>query len=394
MKFLQSLFKAKPAAEKPTRRALRVARSRARRSGGFVEAADRWSFNWEMRRQLYQHLSAKLNNSVTLEKALEDFKKRLVRKKKKSQLKIIDDILRVMKDGTRADDAFSRWIPPMEASLFSSGIEDGKLPQALNIIIRVEGSRRRIAKAYRGAGLRPLYLGALLYLAFWTVGYYIAPMLQTTLPEAQAQGLGASLYVVARVVQSPLMIAIPVLAAVGYIALQLSKARWTGRYRLFAEATLSTYGLYRDLEGYAWLKSFVGLMRAGKTEVEAMQFQLQHATPYIAERLSTYRRKLLDGESLYSALISGGRYLRRGIGFEFPNPDVVDDIGSLDGSADFDERIEAIADEWAEKLEESAVAKAKAMGFAFDIVMYLVVIYLVLAVNSMQDQLSAVQRFF
>lgn len=391
MKFLTDLFaKKKPSERRRRRRASGATKERT----GFVEAVDRWSFNWEIRKKLYRHLSAKIDNGVTLEVALADFKKRLERKKKTSQLKIIDDILRVMKDGTRADKAFSRWIPAMEASLFSSGFEDGKLPLALNIIVRVESSRRRIVNAFRGAGTRPLYMGAMLYLAFWTVGFYIAPMLQTTLPESQATGLGASLYVVAHIAQSPFLMALPVAVFGGWLGLQWSKPRWTGKWRLMAERHLSSYRLYRDLEGYAWTKSFVGLMKAGKSDVEALQFQMEHATPWLEERLHSVRRQLVDGASLYAALTNGGRRLSRGHGFEFPNPDIVEDIGSLDGFSDFEDRIEAVADEWAQELEEAAVSKAKTMGFVLDIAMYVVVIYLVMAVNSLQDQLSSVQRYF
>lgn len=376
--------------------AARRLRGRARQAEEKAESAplhERVAFDWSMRKKFYRHVAKKVNNGLTVEQALEEFRQRMVRRRSKSMQKIIGNIARLMRNGAGLNRAMLPWVPSLEASLIASGEEKGNLPDALELILKVEGSRRRVLKAYLSAAVRPLWMAALLFISVWVVGYYIMPMLQQSMPQSKATGLAAALFTVGRWSQSAFAAVVPV-AYLGYAALvHWSKPRWTGASRAWADQHIGTYRMYRNLEGYAWIKSFIGLMKAGKSDVEAVEFQMRHATPWLAERLVSIKSSLLNGKKLHEALLEK-RLRLGGQSFNFPDPDIIDDIASLQGFSDFEESIEEVVDEWANELEEATRGKAAFMGMVFDLLMYLIVVFLVLAMQSIADQMMAATRFF
>lgn len=94
---------------------------------------------------------------------------------------------------------------------------------------------------------------------------------------------------------------------------------------------------------------------------------------------------MVNGEGLANAL--------RHVGFDFPNPDMIDDIASMADFDDFPTRIMKRTTQWADDLEQSVKAKIKILGFCFDMVMYGLILIVLLGMNSLSVQMGSVPGF-
>ncbi|KWW32353.1 MULTISPECIES: type II secretion system F family protein [Cupriavidus] len=348
---------------------------------------DELMFGWSVRQGLYRHLSAQVGNTVPVETALDNYRRRLQRRKQVTADKIVGDISRRMRDGSTLAKALSNWIPADEVSIISSGELSGSLAKSLDLLVE---SKRRIAnvmKTVKSSMTRPLIYSVAIYAFVWVVGRFVIPDLQFALPEERARGLVAGMFVTGRLANSWVAIIPPVIGQVllGWIAYSLP--RWEGRRRVAFERYFP-YNFYRDIHGYAWLMGFTALLRAGMPDVTILKNQLEHASPWLHERLHALWWRMDNGSSLPAALMAEGTGGMPPFGF--PNPDIIDDIDSMAGFSDFPERISKVASIWAEDLEESTRARAARFGFWAEMVMYGLMALLMLAVNAMSDQLANV----
>jgi hypothetical protein len=351
-----------------------------------VRAADLIAFGWPVREALYRHLSAQVGNGVTVETALDTFRLRLKRRKKVSSDKIIGDVARRMRDGATLATALGRWVPQDEASVISSGELSGNLPRSLDLVIEAKRRLARVNKALKTSMVSPAIYLVIVYGMVWVIGRFVTPGLQQALPKDKAQGLVAGLYAAGDFANSLWALIPPLVVVAMIVVVTRSLPKWIGRKRLAAE-NFFPYSFYRDIQGYTWLMSFSALLRAGMADVEILKRQTKEATPWLKERLHALWWRMDNGASLSAALLAKGR---NGMpSFGFPNPDIVDDIDSMAGFADFPERIAVVAVQWADELEMTTLARAKAFGFWMEIAMYGVMGLLMVAINSMSTQMSS-----
>lgn len=350
-------------------------------------AGDRMAFSWPVREGLYKHLSAQIYNDVPVEDALDSFAKRLQRKKKISSAKIIADVARRMRDGKSLAQALSTWVPSDEVAIVTSGEQAGKLTPSLDLLIEAKRRVARVNSAIKSALVTPGIYVALVYGMIWTIGRFVTPGLQQAMPKERAQGMVYALYAAGDFANSWWALIPPAIAALAVVAVVRSLPRWTGKHRITAERYFP-YSFYRDIQGYTWLMGFTSLLQAGMPDVEILKREKAKASPWLKERLNALWFRTSNGKSLSDALLAEGK---NGMpAFGFPNPDIVDDIASMSGFGDFPERISKVAIQWAQELELSTLARAKSFGFAMEIVMYVVMGFLMVAINSMSSQMGSV----
>ena len=134
--------------------------------------------------------------------------------------------------------------------------------------------------------------------------------------------------------------------------------------------------------------SFVALIRVGVPDVEVLKRQLEFCSPWLRERLYALWWRMDNGASLSSALMARGK---NGMPpFDFPNPDVIDDIASLDGFNEFVDGMNLLAVKWANELEETMIARGKLFGILAEIVMYCVLGFMFVAMNAMSTSTGSV----
>ncbi len=341
--------------------------------------------SWGVREIFYRHLSTQISNGVPIEQALASFKNRLLRRNKPKIASAITDISRRMRDGQSLAQALKKWIPSDEFGVISAGELSGSLPRSLDLIIESKRRIDRVYSAIKSALVSPVMYMFITFGMVWAIGKYVTPGLESTLPKERAHGLVSALYWMGDMATSwwalvPLAGLVVAIAAIIY-----SLPVWTGRGRIQAE-NYFPYNFYRDINGYLWLMSFTQLLRAGMPDTNILERQQKEGAPWLKERLKTIWFRMDNGNDLPAALLAKGK---AGLpAFGFPNPDIVDDIESMAGFPDFPDKISVLATQWAVELERTTLARAKSFGMLAEMAMYLLMGFLMMAVNDLSSQLS------
>lgn len=370
---------------RPSARGKSARRGQASWQTRMVHTADRLTFNWGIRRALYRHLATQISNGITTEKALEGFRVRLQRRKKVTPDKIVADIARKMRDGSSLSNAMVNWIPLDESSIISSGELAGNVHKALELLIEAKQRSARIMRAMVSAMFTPIVYTFALYAVMFVLGRYALPDLIGGQPSSSLHGSLGILAAVGDFANSWYAM-LPLVAAAALIWATIhSLSRWTGKYRIKAERFFP-YSFYRDVQGYTWLMSFTALLRAGMTDVLILKRQQQFASPWLKERLRALHWRMDNGASLPDALLAKGK---NGMPpFEFPNPEIIDDIASMAGFSDFPERISKVVADWSSEQEEQMLSRSKLYGLMVEVFMYLVMGLFMMAINNLGTTMS------
>jgi type II secretory pathway component PulF len=345
---------------------------------------DRLAFGWTVRERMYRHLSIQVANDVTWVVALETFRARLLRRRSRRAAEVVADVLRAIKNGRSLAVSLGRWVPADEAMMVASGEQGGNLPAVLAAVINAKSKVVRVRRTVLAAATTPMLYLCALYGLVWAIGEFFLPVIEESIPRGRITGIGASLYVLGDFATSPLAGVIPLIFVGIGLLITWSLPRWTGRGRVYAEMVFP-YSFARDINGYLWLLSFSTLLSAGQPDVRILGEQAKRGTPWLRERVVAIRRRMENGASLPQALYA--------VGFSFPNPDLIDDIATMAPFRDFPKRIAKIADEWADEFEWRTTRNVKAVGLVFDILMYGLIGYVLVAINSMSGQIGSAAHF-
>ncbi len=358
-----------------------------------TQQGDRLAFNWKIRRALYKHLSAQIANDVQVEKALDAFRPRLKRAGRKSSDKIIADVARRMRDGSTLTKSLAPWIPQDEVGIISAGEQAGQLAKSLDLLISAKERTQRVVKAMRNSLKKPAFYVCLIYAFVWYLAAYVFPDLRNQQPQsAHPTGAVAALFALGDLATSFWAVLPPILLAGLVGAVIWSLPRWIGPARIRAERFFP-YSAYRDVHGYGWLMSYTAMLGAGVADVDILKRQCETASPWLRERLHAFWWRMEDGARFPTALLAKGKGRNGMPPFGFPNPEIVDDIGSMAGFDDFEERITQVAKTWSDELEEDLVALADRIGFWAETIMLSIVTFLLYAINTMSTASTNMPNF-
>ncbi|MDR5726928.1 MAG: hypothetical protein RB191_05615, partial [Terriglobia bacterium] len=229
------------------------------------------------------------------------------------------------------------------------------------------------------------------------MGEGVLPVFEGLVPKARADSLVRSLYDMGAFATGWGLPAFLLVLALMITLVIWSLPRWTGSLRILAEK-IFPWSFYRDMQGYLWLMGYSSLLGAGTPEIGALGTQLTAATPWLAEKLRAISYHMKGGLKLPAALRQAtpgdteeGSAPRASsaIHFHFPSLEIIEDIESLHGFADFPDRIERVADQWSEDIMERTQLVAKVLGLIGSLLTYAVIIFIILGCNDLQASLSA-----
>lgn len=354
----------------------------ARRGGGRIEQLlNRMAFNWKVRSALYRHMAVQVENGINQISALEGFKRRLAREKRKSCIYVVNDLIRRMKNGAQLSAALRIWVPGDEALTITGAEMAGNVGVAFELLIQSKERTAGVRRAMASAFTTPLVYLCAIYGMLWAVGMYFLPSIQQAMPADRAKGLGAMLYNLGDFAVSGWVL-LPIALIVALVAwIFWALPNWTSLYRVRAERFFP-FNFYRDIQGYVWLLTFASMLQAGMSDTKILLDQSRLASPWLHQRLLAVRRRMINGEGLASAL-----YATR---FAFPSPDMIDDIASMADFEDFPMRIMKRTVQWADDLERIVKARIRTVGFMFDMVMYGLILLVLLGMNSLSVQMGSV----
>ena len=345
-------------------------------------------FNWKVREKFYQHLSDQVGNEIPIEAALINFRARMVRAKKSASAGLVLLITQKLKNGLSFSQSLEGLVSGEELAMIHSGELAGNLPRSLDLILEQRARTTRLKKTLIKGLSAPVFQLLVVCGVLWFIASNVIPQLESVVPMNKARGLVYALFVLSSFVNSLWVLLIPFVLVSSLIALAWSFPRWTGRTRLLAERYFP-YSYYRDLMGYQWLMVFTALLQAGIADVSILQMQSKNASPYLKERLTLFYQRLRSGGmSLSQAITAPVKH--NGASLDFPNPEINESIIALYGFSNFPERITKLVGQWAEAMETQTLELAKSLGFFLDVLMFVVMSLLAVAINELSSQVGNV----
>lgn len=353
------------------------------------EALARNAFKkWTVRRNLYRRLAVRVRNGASTEDVL-DMEARALEHEGNPAAYALRSASRLMRNGHTLSDSLKKWVPADEVGILATAETGNALSDSLEYFIETRRRMHRVTKAYRNAFVQPVVYLLTVYGVLWSIAKYTVPDLVSSGASAHTSGMGSMLISMSNVVNS-WQGAVPVVLFLLVVFLIFKSFRsWTGRGRIAAEKRFP-YSYYRDSEGFIWLSGFVSLLQVGQDEVDILNRQAKYASPWLKERLMHYRRSMVNGKSLAQALatpIGPGKP-----SFGFPNPDIINDIAAMGESSEFPQKIKKVLENWAEEMEEQTLEKSKVFGFALELCMYIIMGLLIVAMNSLIQQIAMVHH--
>jgi len=355
------------------------------RNAWLKESLARRAFKkWPVRRNFYRRLAVRARNGAATEDVLEMEADALDSSGNDAGY-VLRQASRLMRNGHSLAESLRQWLPPDEMGIISTSEAGNALSDNLEYFIETRRRMHRVSTAYRNAFVQPVIYLLTVYAVLWSIAKYSVPKLASSGAAAHAVGMAKLLLQLSDLVKSWQGMVPPIIFLVLAYVIAKSFSRWRGVLRVKAEKYFP-YSYYRDSEGFMWLSGYVSLLKVGQADVDIFARQAKYASPWLRERLLHYRRAMVNGKSLAQALstpIAPGKP-----SFRFPNPTIINDIAAMGESAEFPIKMKVVLDNWAEEMEEETLEKSKVFGFGLEIAMYVIMGGLIVAMNSLVNQIA------
>jgi type II secretory pathway component PulF len=335
------------------------------------------SFDWKTRRSLYRFLSVGVRNGLPAEDVM-DRKAKSFEKRGRPSAAILRDVARQMRNGTSLGESLRTYLPPEEVSVVASAEASGEhMPESLRGYIRTRARVQRVMNAFRNAMSQPLIYMATMYLVLLSITKYAAPNLASANLEHASTSV-RMLIAISSIAGSWVGEVPPIAGLALFFVVRRALSTWTGRSRIFAEKFFP-FSYYRNMQGFIWATGYVVLLDT-ESEVQVLERQIDYASPWLRERLRHFCRLIENGKSLGEALTTPKR--DSWPAFDFPSPDMVDEIESYGDFSDFTTVIREVLEMWAEEMEDETLEKAKRFEFWLNIFMYVLIGLLIYAMQA------------
>ena len=341
------------------------------------------AMNWATRKQLYEQAAARLENGLSLTAILKDFAQSLQRRGKRRAAESVAQTFRLVRDGRSLASALGSGLTEVEKSVIAAGEKGGnaadgetnQLANAFRLILDMRARTDKIKGSFVLKLLGPCFLALVLWATLWSIGTMVIPQFASMVPVSKWTGWGYVMYVLGAVATGWTGVIAGTLFGVLAVAIVLSRPRWDGRWRVFADNHVFPFTVFRELDGLVWLMTFNALLDAGIADTEALKTQLETASPWLASRLRHLLVSLRDGKSLPDAMT------RSGTGF--PSPDLIEEISAYTGFKDFPVKMKRVSNEYADKLEKRLTVLAVVLSGVVQLLTYTLLGVVQMGANSL-----------
>jgi type II secretory pathway component PulF len=239
--------------------------------------------------------------------------------------------------------------------LLMAGQESGKLAEAMQSIIKLQDAKITIRQTILAGLSYPLILLMGFFGILVLFGYVVVPQFLSMVPDGfQWHGMASLVVSISTLAQ----IVLPYLGAfllVSVVVFIHSLTRWRGHARTLADR-YPPYSVYRLVAGASFLISLSELVNAGVRMEDALERLKRHASPWLRVRVQAALSGLREGVKFGDALDASG--------YEFPDREVIDDLGVFSGLSGFHQALKTVAEEW---LSESLHKVKSTMGLVFKV---------------------------
>lgn len=265
-------------------------------------------------------------------------------------------------------------VPREEYAIIVAGEESSDIPTALSNLMKLRERSDKINRANRKAfGTIATYY-FLILATFWAVAKFSLPTLEPfARSRAQSPSTSQSFILTGAhwaTGYGPILMTMIVIALLALI--RLSFSRLTGPVRMRLEK-FPPWSTYRATQGFIWLSTFLILVRSGQSETKVLRNQIEMAHPWLKERLVRIEELMTVHALLLPAALDA-------CGFQFPSPDMIDEIANDWGGAEAGyDRMSESNELAADESEAAALRRAAIISATGTIIMWLLTGALTLA---------------
>ena len=333
------------------------------------------------RLRVYRKLASLLRNRFSLMDALEriyNIESNNGKDPHDSMAIAIAAWMRAVQNGESFSMALRGWAPQSELLMLSVG-DIANLDDALENLVKVVESVKRMKEPIVGAIAYPLFLLLATTLIIWAVGEFMVPPMVEAVPGLVWRGQGATLVALSAWVRENTLILFAIVPVI-VIVIALTLPRWKRHLRASMD-NIPPWSLYRIMVGVSWLMSLAALVKSGTPVSKSLRILRSDASPYLLYRIDRTLSYVSNGENLGDALAMTG--------LNFPDKEVVGDLQIYSELDNFAAALDQMANEWLEDSIRSIGQKAALLNSIAILMIALVVAWVVMGTFSMQDQLTS-----
>ncbi|NDV23127.1 type II secretion system F family protein [Desulfovibrio sp. JC022] len=337
-------------------------------------------FTQQVRIRVYRKLAAMTRHGILMADAVSYIEERYA-KQRNLLSPVLSEVSARINSGDSIHEALRGFIPAEEAMLLQSGMESGKLHEALEFCVRLIKARLMIVSSMWKALSYPTILIIALIALLLVLSRYVVPKLAELSDPSRWVGSAKTLYQVAGFVDSTFGTILLAGTVLLFLASLATIKIWTGKIRVRFDG-MPPWSFYRLIIGSLWLFTLSTLMKSGIQLSQAMNDMLDTpgSSPWLKERLNSVKAQLNLGKGIGEALDDSG--------YRFPAQTIIEDLRIYSTLPGFDTRLHLIAEEWLAEGMETIKAQAKIINITCIIGISSMITSIVLAVTSLQQQLG------
>lgn len=342
-------------------------------------------FSTEIRIKLYRQLMMYLKGGAQLSDALDKMYRFSLRDRdtpKTPKSYALRDWAARVHDGKSFSRAAAEWIPTKERTLLQAGEKAGPLAEALENVIYILRSSRKISSTVKKGLVYPAVLTVVAVILMLVYSLKVVPEFEATMPRDQWTGAAAALAAMADFTQYYLPYVGAALLALAVLVIY-SLPRWTHDLRTTLDA-FPPYSVFRLTNGVSFMLSLATMMKAGVNQADILDIMQVGASPYFKDRVSRCQRYVDNGINIGEAL-----YKTK---LKFPDSETIDDMRALATVEGFEDALNEMARDWLEISIEKIEAQ---MGMMRNVAMCLLGVVFgisLLGIFSLQEQMQAYAR--
>ncbi len=285
---------------------------------------------------------------------------------------------RALNNGLPFSDALKGWAPDRERLMLSVGDVSDLESALLNLIRVTEGSTKMI-RPIISAIAYPSFLFLMAVLIIYGIGVYMVPPLLDAAPGTRWTGLARDLVGVSEWIKEYWILAFASLPSI-MLLIYATIGIWTGPARAIID-NIPPYSLYKIFVGISWLLALSALVKGGTPVSTALRALRRDSTKYLQERIDKTLVFINNGDNLGQAL--------QKTGLNFPDREVVADLKIYSELDNFEDALEALANEWLEESVYLIEQKAALLNMVAILSVAGVIAWAVMGTFAMQDQITS-----
>lgn len=339
-------------------------------------------FSGDDRNRLYKKVGKLLENGVPIIHALNSIRDRRLKHTSKGDglVMALNEWIVEMENGASFADAATGWIPAQETMLLMAGERSGNMSGAFRSAVSVMDTIKKIKSAVISGLMYPLVVGLMGFIVAWMFGAKIFPAFFKIAPEDRWQGLAQQAITFSHFIQNDMYL-VGIAVAFILVIIVWSLPRFDGALRIRLDK-FPPYSIYRIVVGSTWLIALAAMVDAGERIEDALIKTKVGSSIWLNNRIDACLIGMREGHTMGEALARSG--------YNFPDEEIIDDLGVYSSIAGFNDALSMLGNEWA---KESVAQVEVGMKVLFVVGIFAVatlLAFLISGLLSMELQLSSV----